>query len=84
MNGRLANKIAVITGTTRANSSAATTGSAPGRVDSAPMSRLSAPAAIRVRACATASAVSKNRPPSEKLSGVTLTTPMTEGRPRAG
>ena len=37
-------------------------------------------AAAVLGACATAAAVEKNRPPSEKESGVTLTTPMISGR----
>ena len=52
------------------------TGSEPGRVDSPPMSRMSAPSAASRSACATAASVSAWRPPSEKLSGVTLTMPM--------
>src|SRR5215210_4920684 len=74
-----------ITGSTRRSSSAAETGAAPGssgpltpggRVDSPPMSTRSAPSEARRRACATAASGSTNRPPSEKESGVTLTTPM--------
>ncbi len=73
-------RIAEITGTTRAISSASSTGAAPGRVDSPPMSRMSAPWPISRRACATAASTPKCRPPSEKLSGVMLTMPMTRGR----
>jgi hypothetical protein len=76
----LAARIASISGTTRAISSAAGTGVAPGRVLSPPMSRMSAPSSISRRAWSRAAAGSKNRPPSEKLSGVTLTIPMTRGR----
>ncbi len=67
-------------GTTRAISSSSETGSAPGRVDSPPTSITSAPSAISRRACASAASAARKRPPSEKLSGVTLTTPMTRGR----
>ncbi len=70
-----------ITGATRAISSASDTGAAPGRVDSPPMSRMSAPSAMSRRACARAASGPRNRPPSEKLSGVTLTIPITSGRP---
>src|SRR5688500_5707743 len=66
-----------ITGSTRRSSSSAPTGAAPGRVDSPPMSRMSAPSAASWLPCATAWSGSRNSPPSEKESGVTLTTPMT-------
>src|SRR4051794_14364674 len=66
-----------MTGTTRRRSSSASTGSAPGRVDSPPTSRIAAPSAASSRPCATASSWSSHRPPSENESGVTLTTPMT-------
>ncbi len=69
-----------ISGTTRAISSSAETGAAPGRVDSPPTSIMSTPSAISRRAWPSAASASRNRPPSEKLSGVTLTTPMTRGR----
>src|SRR4051812_21934915 len=65
-----------ITGRTRRSSSSAGTGSAPGRVDSPPMSRISAPSAARRSPWATASPASRKRPPSENESGVTLTTPI--------
>ena len=68
---------ASMTGRTRRCSSAVSTGSAPGRVDSPPTSTMAAPAANRSRPWATARAWSNHRPPSEKESGVTLTTPMT-------
>ena len=68
------------TGSTRRSSSSAGTGCEPGRVDSPPTSRMSAPSDASRRPCATASAGSRNRLPSEKLSGVTLTMPMTSGR----
>src|SRR4029079_18248787 len=44
------------------------------------MSRRSAPSPTRRRACAMAACGSRKRPPSEKESGVTLSTPMTSGR----
>ena len=69
----------VDTGRTRRRSSSAPTASAPGRVDSPPMSRTSAPSRTSSAACSTARAASKNSPPSEKESGVTFTTPMTRG-----
>src|SRR5207302_5389330 len=56
------------------------TGNDPGRVDSPPTSSRSAPCATRARPWATAASGSKKRPPSEKLSGVTLTMPMKIGR----
>ena len=48
----------------------------PGRVDSAPTSRMSAPAFCSERACAMARSAVRNLLPSEKLSGVTFRTPM--------
>src|SRR5215475_10581373 len=73
------------TGASRSNSSSSDTGTAPpyGLVDSAPMSRMSAPSAASRCACASAAAGSMKRPPSENESGVTLRTPITIGRPRA-
>ena len=73
---------AATTGTTRSISSATGTVAAPGRVDSPPTSMTSAPASDMARACATAASGAANRPPSENESGVTLTTPITAGRPR--
>ena len=64
------------TGIKRRNSSASLTGTAPGLVDSAPMSMISAPCASNSSARATARSGSLNRPPSEKLSGVTFSTPI--------
>ena len=49
----------------------------PGRVDSPPMSRMSAPSSSSRSACSTARSGRRNAPPSENESGVTLTTPMT-------
>ena len=64
------------TGTTRRSSSSSATGSAPGRVDSPPTSRMSAPSAASRSPCSTAASASRNSPPSENESGVTFTTPM--------
>src|SRR6188472_640865 len=72
--------IAFNTGSRRASSSTPLTGAAPGRVDSAPMSIRSAPAASMARAMSRARLGSSARPPSEKESGVTLITPITKQR----
>lgn len=72
------------TGMTRLSSSASSTRVAPGRVDSPPTSTRSAPCATRSRPCLTAVVVSNQRPPSEKESGVTFTTPMTAHRSQWG
>ncbi len=48
----------------------------PGRVDSPPMSRMSAPWSSSSRPWAMAACGMRKRPPSEKESGVTLSTPM--------
>ena len=69
-----------ITGRTRSSSSSTETAVEPGRVDSPPTSRMSAPSSTIRVACATAAARSRNRPPSEKESGVTLRIPMTRVR----
>jgi len=50
-------RMPLMTGTTRAVSSASNTGIAPGRVDSPPTSRMSAPSSASFRAWATASSV---------------------------
>jgi hypothetical protein len=68
------------TGTTRPSSSSAETPSDPGRVDSPPTSTIAAPSSSIRRADATASSARKLTPPSENESGVTLTTPITDGR----
>src|SRR5258705_10121202 len=47
------------------------------------MSKISAPSATIRLAWSSAAAGSRNRPPSEKESGVTLSTPITSGRPSA-
>ena len=54
-------------------------GPTPGRVDSPPTSRMSAPSATSCRPWATAAPGRGTRPPSENESGVTLTTPITAG-----
>src|SRR6266403_4516153 len=72
-----------ITGMTRRNSSSALTGSAPGRVDSPPTSMSAAPSAAMRTPCSAAAATETKRPPSEKESGVTFSTPMTTGRVRS-
>ena len=70
------------TGTIRRASSSLDTGRCPGRVDSPPTSMMSAPSSSILRAWATAASASRFSPPSEKESGVTLSTPMTRGRAR--
>ena len=69
-----------ITGNTRPHSSDAVTGAAPGRVDSPPISTMSAPASVSLRPASIASPTLKLSPPSEKLSGVALTTPISRAR----
>src|SRR3954465_5923724 len=64
------------TGSTRLLSSAASTGVARGLVDSPPMSRISAPCRANSSPCFTAASALKKRPPSEKESGGTFTTPI--------
>ena len=66
------------------SSSSSSTRVAPGRVDSPPTSTRSAPCATRSMPCLTAAVVSNQRPPSEKESGVTFTTPMTAQRSHSG
>src|SRR6187402_2875432 len=68
------------TGTTRRSSSSCETSSAPGRVDSPPTSTRAAPSASMRLAARVASSADAYDPPSEKLSGVTLRIPTTEGR----
>src|SRR5919204_1677967 len=68
------------TGTTRRSSSSTLTPSEPGRVDSPPTSTIAAPSATIRRAETIAASGSRLTPPSEKESGVTFTTPITEGR----
>src|SRR4051794_10881836 len=71
------------TGTTRSSSSAASTGAAPGRVDSPPTSTMAAPSRTSSSPCWTAASTSRYSPPSENESGVTFTTPITAGRVRS-
>lgn len=66
-----------ITGMTRSISSSMDTRSENGRLDSPPTSIKSAPSSAIVMPCTTAFSLSRNRPPSEKESVVTLSTPMT-------
>src|SRR5918999_4552342 len=78
-----------MTGITRSSSCRSGTGSAPGRVDSPPMSSRSAPSNASRSPWLTAAWRSRKAPPSENESGVTLTTPMMRNTrpmlpPRAG
>ena len=63
---------------TRDFSSSSLTRLAPGRVDSAPMSMMSAPSFIIASPCALAFAGSSHKPPSENESSVMLSTPITK------
>ena len=76
--------IASITGTTRSISSCSPTARAPGRVDSPPISSISAPSASICSACRKAPSRRSNRPPSEKESGVTFRMPITRGAEKSG
>ena len=67
------------TGRRRRISSWAETGSWPGRVDSAPMSRMCAPSATSLWACSSAAAGSVYLPPSLKESGVRFRMPIRRG-----
>jgi hypothetical protein len=66
------------TGMTRRNSSDSLTGTARGRVDSPPISMISAPSSMSWNVWSSAAEGSRNCPPSENESGVTLTMPMTK------
>ena len=68
-----------ITGAIRSISSRSHTGLAPGRVDSPPTSMIAAPCPAICAPASAAAIESANWPPSEKLSGVALTIPMTCG-----
>src|SRR5262249_29179743 len=68
-----------MTGITRPSSSSTRGLVAPGRVDSPPMSRMSAPSTRRSRPWAIAFSGVAHWPPSEKESGVTFTTPISSG-----
>src|SRR5215469_2689558 len=72
-----------MTGSTRCSSSSRLTGCAPGRVDSPPTSMSAAPSAAMRSPVSTAASTDAKRPPSEKESGVTLSTPITTGRVRS-
>ena len=74
---------AAMTGRTRSASTSAGTRVAPGRVDSAPTSIMSAPSRTSSCAWAIASSAASQRPPSENESSVTLTMPITVVRPGA-
>ena len=65
-----------MTGIVRVISSASLTRSAPGLVDSPPMSMMSTPSAIISKPRATAASNSLCLPPSAKESGVTFKMPM--------
>ena len=67
------------TGRTREASSSAETKAAPGRVDSPPISIMSAPSFTICTAWLNAVFLSINLPPSEKESGVTFKIPITAG-----
>ena len=67
------------TGNTRASSASSGTAGLPGRVDSPPMSRMSAPSSSSCSQWRSAAAVEAWAPPSEKESGVTFTMPITRG-----
>ena len=75
-------RIASTTGTTRRISSATGTGSDPGRVDSPPTSRISAPALIMSSAAWTASRSVPSRLRAWNESGVQLRMPITYVRRR--
>ena len=70
---------AAISGSRRRISSAAATGLASTLLAAAPRSMICAPAATSARAWASAAARSRNRPPSENESSVTLTMPRRVG-----
>jgi hypothetical protein len=76
MNAEMFLRSCSMTGMTRPSSSSSEIDSAPGRVDSPPTSMIRAPSAAIRQPCSTALSVEKNSPPSEKESGVTLSTPM--------
>ncbi len=69
-----------MTGIARLSSSSTEIVSAPGRVDSPPTSMICAPSLTIRNPCSTATSGSKNAPPSENESGVTLSTPITMPR----
>ena len=69
-----------MTGTTRRASSSGSTAVNPGRVDSPPTSMMSAPSSSSRKPHSMALSAVSWVPPSEKESGVTLSTPMMRGR----
>ena len=69
-----------MTGMTRLASSSGETGRKPGRVDSPPTSMMSAPSSRSFKPHSIAASGLAWVPPSEKESGVTLSTPMMRGR----
>ena len=71
------------TGSRRWYSSSGSTGVKPGRVDSPPTSMRPAPSVSICAAVAMAALGALWAPPSEKESGVTLSTPITRGRDRS-
>src|SRR5581483_1193637 len=79
---RTAARTARSTGRRRRRSSAASTGVAPWRVDSAPTSSMRAPPATMARATSAAAAGSGWRLPAQKESGVAFRTPTTTGGSR--
>ena len=66
----------MIIGRTLSNSSSTVSGSAPGRVDSPPISIISEPSSIKIFACLIAFLIEKNLPQSLNESGVMFRTPM--------
>ena len=70
----------VTTGITLSSSISSLTRSAPGLVDSPPISIMSAPSAINLRPCVIASAFDKYLPPSANESGVIFKIPITKVR----
>ncbi len=74
---RISRRRPSITGRIRCSSSSTEIAADPGRVDSPPTSMMSAPAASIAMPRATAASRSRKLPPSEKLSGVTFSTPIT-------
>ena len=85
-------RIASISGITRANSSSTDTSTAPGRVDSPPISIIRAPSSMSVltRPSTLSTSITKwlsfadaNSEPSEKESGVALIIPMQTGEDRS-
>src|SRR5258707_579622 len=70
------------TGRRRSHSSASAIRADPGRVDSAPTSIICAPSSAISRARTAAASGFRNRPPSEKESGVTFRMPMSWEKPQ--